>query len=346
MYILNDERCKSDSDAKGSAVKGLNPYLCLSRIAYQTPSRLKLAAIDIGSNAVRCQISSVLHHEDHTFFKKLEYIRYPMRLGEDVFQSGYISDAKAAKFIKLLHSLKLLMDVHEVDACMICATSAMREAKNTPQIVRQVKEKLGMLIEVIDGQEEAFLVNKVIINQLDMRNYLHIDVGGGSTELNVYVNREKKASQSFEVGSIRSIKGKDSADIREGMKSWIREQTKQYKIYRAIGTGGNIGKLYDLSKKLPNRPLFRPQMERIIERIDSMSMDDRINILLLNPDRADVIVPAAHIYLSAMKYARVRSILVPTVGLKDGMIQSLYERLTIEHPDHFPPAIVTDSDTA
>ena len=287
---------------------------------------MKLAAIDIGSNAVRCQISSVVEYNKHITFKKVEYIRYPMRLGEDVFASGYISEAKQARFIKFLHALKLLIEVHEVSAYQVCATSAMRSAINAPEIIRNVKNQLGMEIEVIDGPTEAELINKVIVKQLDDKNYLHVDVGGGSTEFNIYVGHQKVASQSFEAGSIRHMQGNDSEVIWARMKAWVKENSKKYHVTRAIGTGGNINKIYDLAGKISGKPIFKKQIEEIVEQMAAMKVEDRVKILLLNPDRADVIVPAAEIYLAAMRWSKVESMIVPAVGLKDGMLQSLYEK--------------------
>jgi exopolyphosphatase/guanosine-5'-triphosphate,3'-diphosphate pyrophosphatase len=287
---------------------------------------LKLAAIDIGSNAVRCQISSVLEYNQQVTFKRVEYIRYPIRLGEDVFDTGYISEPKQEKFIKFLHALKLLIEVHEVSDFQICATSAMRTATNAPEILAKVKDRLGLTIEVIDGTAEAELINKVIVNMLDEKNYLHIDVGGGSTEFNIYVNREKVASQSFEAGSIRHMQGNDSETIWSSMKRWVKENSKQFHVNRAIGTGGNINKIYDMAGKAQGRPIFRKQIEEIVQQMAAMKVEDRINIMRLNPDRADVIVPAAEIYLAAMRWSKLESMLVPAVGLKDGMLQSLYEK--------------------
>lgn len=300
---------------------------------------MKLASIDIGSNAVRCQISNVLDHKNRTIFKKIEYIRYPMRFGEDVFNSGVISEKKKTKFIKFMHALRLLLEVHEVDHYMICATSAMREARNAAEIIRTVREKLGMNIEVIGGEAEAELINLVIYNTLDDKNYLHIDVGGGSTEYNIYVNRQKMASQSFEQGSIRHMQGQDSAEIWGNMKKWVKENAKKYHISRAIGTGGNINKIYDLSGKTAGKVIFKKQIEEIVEQMAAMTLEERINLLLLNPDRADVILPAAGIYLATMKWAKIESMVVPAVGLKDGMLYSLY--------DQFKPSIspITEKQT-
>ncbi|HSI90565.1 MAG TPA: hypothetical protein VK927_05575 [Adhaeribacter sp.] len=293
---------------------------------------MKLAAIDIGSNAVRCQISSVLEYSNLVTFKKVEYIRYPMRLGEDVFDTGFITEEKQQKFIKFLHALRLLIEVHDVASYMICATSAMRTATNAPEIIARVQQQLGMNIEIIDGVAEAELINRVILNVLDDKNYLHIDVGGGSTEYNIYVNREKVASQSFESGSIRHMQGKDSEAIWTSMKKWVKENSRKYHVNRAIGTGGNINKIYDMAGKVPGKPIFRKQIAEIVEQLAVTSLENRINLLLLNPDRADVIVPAAEIYLAAMRWSKIESMLVPSVGLKDGMLQALYEQHRFNNP--------------
>lgn len=297
---------------------------------------MKLAAIDIGSNAVRCQISNVLIYNDTNIFKRIEYIRYPIKFGEDVFTKGYISAKKEAKFIKFLHSLKLLMEVHDVEHYMICATSAMRTASNAVDIIQRVYAELGMQIRVIDGEEEAELINKVIFNLLDDKNYLHIDVGGGSTEFNVYVDHQKVASQSFEMGSIRYQTGSANDEMWTNMKQWVKENARKNHVARAIGTGGNIGKIYEMAGKMAGKPIFKKQIEEIVNQLETMSLEEKLSVLLLNPDRADVIVPAARIYLSAMKWAKVESMLVPAVGLKDGILQALYEkhRRLQHHAEH------------
>ena len=287
---------------------------------------MKLAAIDIGSNAVRCQISNVLIYNSKPIFKRVEYIRYPMKFGDDVFTKGYISAEKETKFTKFLHSLKLLMEVHEVEHYMICATSAMRSAANAAEIIQRVHNHLGMQIQVINGETEAELINKVIYNLLDEKNYLHIDVGGGSTEFNIYVDQKKVASRSFEMGSIRYQTGDSNDVIWSAMKAWVKENARKNHVTRAVGTGGNINKIYEMAGKIEGKPIFRKQIEEIVTQMEGMSLEEKLSVLLLNPDRADVIVPAARIYLSAMKWAQVESMLVPAVGLKDGILQALYER--------------------
>ena len=311
----------------------------------------KLAAIDIGSNAVRCQISAVLFYEGRYRLKRVEYVRFPMRLGEDVFASGHISPAKAEQFVKFLHSLKLLMEVHGVAHYLVCATSAMRSAANGAAIVARVREQLGMEIKVIDGQDEAFYINRVIEHVLeDNKHYLHIDVGGGSTEFNIYHDRRKVAAQSFEIGSIRRMQQEESgaastdaqAVLWTRMEAWVRHNARAYHVTRAIGTGGNINKLYSMTAAAPDKSVTRRSLEATLARLAGLSMHERVNVAMLNPDRADVIVPAGHIYLSAMQWANVSSMVVPDIGLKDGMLQALFEEYFDElnpvgdHPAHVP----------
>ncbi|WP_187262442.1 Ppx/GppA phosphatase family protein [Pontibacter beigongshangensis] len=293
---------------------------------------MKLAAIDIGSNAARCQITNVFNQNGLVTFKRVEYVRYAIRFGEDVFDSGYISEYKIGKFIKLMHSFQLLIDVHDVEHFMVCATSAMRTALNSEEVRARVYDAIGMHIQVIDGVTEADLINKVIINFLDDQNYLHIDVGGGSTEFNIYVNREKMVSKSFEQGSIRHMQGNESAELWDSMRYWIEENTSRFALTQAIATGGNINKIFELAGQAAGKPITLQQIEEVTARIAATSMEDRLTRLLLNPDRADVILPAAEIYLSAMRWARLDTMLVPAVGLKDGMLHALYEQ---HYPERF-----------
>ncbi|WP_207218333.1 Ppx/GppA phosphatase family protein [Hymenobacter persicinus] len=298
---------------------------------------LKLAAIDIGSNAVRCQISAVLHYGDRYRLKRVEYVRYPLRLGEDVFATGNISAKKEQKFIKFLHALKLLMEVHDVAHYLICATSAMRTAANGAAVAARIQQELGMTVQVIDGQAEAAYINRVIEHLLeDKKHYLHIDVGGGSTEFNIYHDRRKVASQSFEIGSIRRMQQEESGqqstgaqnDLWQRMEDWVTQNGRKYHVTRAIGTGGNINKLYRLAQSSLDKPVTRRRIATVLGNLTSMSMDERVNVAMLNPDRADVIIPAGHIYLSAMEWANISQMIVPDIGLKDGMLQTLFE-------DHF-----------
>jgi len=279
----------------------------------------------------------------------VEYVRYPLRLGEDVFATGTISEKKQEKFIKFLHALKLLMEVHDVapNHYLICATSAMRTATNGAEVATRIRQELGMEVQVIDGEAEAAYINRVIEHLLeDKKHYLHIDVGGGSTEFNIYHDRRKVASQSFEVGSIRRMQQEEAGmsteamrDTWQRMEEWVTENARRYHVTRAIGTGGNINKLYSMAQSSQlDKPVTRRRIAATLNNLTKMSMDERVNVAMLNPDRADVIVPAGHIYLSAMKWAHVHQMIVPDIGLKDGMLQTLFEEHFDEiraREDHF-----------
>ena len=289
---------------------------------------MKLAAIDIGSNAARLQISAVLDFAGTVSFKKVEYIRFPLRLGHDVFSTKRISPESEARFMKLLHCFRLLIELHEVDDYLICATSAMREAENAPEIVKRVQQSLGMKINVIDGKKEAEIISRVVRQALmDDHPHLHIDVGGGSTELNLYIDRKKLKSRSFRIGSVRHLEQKESPAEWKLMQQWIAEHVPvptDDRPVMAVGTGGNISKIYEMANhQSPTIPW--EDIERVKAYIASLSMEDRINQLQLNPDRADVILPAAEIYLSVMRWAKAYEMLVPNLGMKEGMIELLYE---------------------
>jgi exopolyphosphatase/guanosine-5'-triphosphate,3'-diphosphate pyrophosphatase len=291
---------------------------------------MKFAAIDIGSNAARLQISSVLDNEGMISFKRVEYVRFALRLGHDVFTDGAISPESEVRIFKLMHAYKLLMDLHEVQDYAICATSAMREASNSAEIITRVHKILDMKIQLIDGTREAELINDVVVKSLNpKKNYLHIDVGGGSTELNFYRNQEKFATKSFKIGSVRLLEGKEKAGDWEKMQQWIslQKSTISGPVY-AVGTGGNISKLYNLSTQVDEQKTMDfAELKRISDFVGSHSYEERVNKLRLNTDRADVIVPAASIYLLAMDLAGCETIFVPDLGLKDGIIQMLHERL-------------------
>lgn len=288
---------------------------------------LKLAAVDIGSNAIRFQVSSVLQREQKVLFKKLEYIRFPLRLGHDVFATGRISKQGMDKFVKLMRAYKLLVELYEVDDYMFCATSAMRESQNGEELVRRVKDELGIVINVIDGNLEAQLINQAIGSYLGDETYLHIDVGGGSTELNLYTTGKKIKTRSFKVGSVRVLEHTDQPASWEDMQQWVTRNVKpEYGNVTAVGTGGNISKIYELAKLGPGKQMPLKQIHEISKMVEQHSIEDRIYQLQMNPDRADVIVPASHIYIKVMEWAGAQNILVPEVGLKDGIILYLYER--------------------
>lgn len=288
---------------------------------------MKFAAIDIGSNAIRFQISTVLDKGPKVLFKKLEYIRFPLRLGHDVFTTHRISKASMEKFMKLMKAYKLMIELYEADDYMFCATSAMRESENGTELVERVKDELGLTIQVISGREEADLINRAIRSYLTDKTYLHIDVGGGSTELNLYVNAKKIRTRSFKVGSVRVLENNDSPEMWEDMEHWIKSNIKSiYGTVTAVGTGGNISKIFELAGEKPGNSITASRVREIKEMVEGQSMDQRIYELQMNPDRADVIVPASNIYLKVMYWAHAENILVPDVGLKDGMLLYLLEK--------------------
>lgn len=297
---------------------------------------MKLAAIDIGSNAIRLQVSHTIQTKGILNYKKLEYVRFPLRLGHDVFATGKISPANIKKFKKLMLSYKILIDLFEVDDFMACATSAMREAENGRDIVKEIEEELKFKIHIIDGKREAILINNAISSFLDKtKNYLHIDVGGGSTELNIYVKGKKVDSRSFKIGSVRRLQHHDSPVIWKNMKNWVIEQSKDKGRLTAVGTGGNINKLFEMALTKQGKTVSIDKIRDIKEQIAAMPMHERINELQLNPDRADVIVPASEIYISVMEWAKMSQILVPAVGLKDGIMLYLYEKNTLQEKIQF-----------
>jgi len=289
---------------------------------------MKIAAIDIGSNAARLQISTVLTNDSIVSFKKVEYVRFPLRLGHDVFTFGELTPESEGRTAKLMQVYRLLMELHEVEHYMACATSAMRESSNGREVVARIQQETGIHIHIIDGQKEAQLINNVVVIALDNRQTIHIDVGGGSTELNLYINRQKVNSRSFKIGSVRLLEGKETKGAWGKMKEWIDQNVDRSQPVVAVGTGGNISKIFNLVSKTSDTITTLSEIERMKNYIAGFSFEDRQNKLRLNADRADVIVPAAEIYISVMKWAGATEILVPDLGLKDGILQLVYEQLT------------------
>lgn len=299
---------------------------------------MKLAAIDIGSNAIRFQVSTILPREDsRPLFKKLEYVRFPLRLGHDVFSTGRISDKSKERFKKLMKAYKLLLELYEVDAYMFCATSAMRESENGQELAHEVFDELGITINIIDGNREAEMINKAISTYLFDHTYLHIDVGGGSTELNLYFHGKKIKTRSFKIGSVRILEHHDSPVMWEDMENWIRENVKkEYGRVIAVGTGGNISKIFELAKLRAGKSLSLRRVKQLRDMIAGFTLEERIYNLQMNPDRADVIIPASSIYIKVMEWAHSTSIIVPEVGLKDGIMLELYEQSQLQKKIEFP----------
>ena len=297
---------------------------------------MKLAAIDIGSNAIRFQVSTVLDNSPQLLFKKLEYVRFPLRLGHDVFSTGRISPKSMEKFKKLMKAFRLLIELYEVDDYMFCATSAMRESENGLELVHEVQEEIGITINIIDGNREAEFVNRAISSYLTSKTYLHIDVGGGSTELNLYAGGKKIKTRSFKIGSVRVLEHTDSPIVWEDMEHWVKENVKKtYGKVTAVGTGGNISKIFELASSKPGKTISIKKVKQIRDMIESFSIEQRIYTLQMNPDRADVIIPASDIYLKVMEWAHAVTILVPEVGLKDGIIFHLYEKNILQKKIEF-----------
>lgn len=288
---------------------------------------MRYGAIDIGSNAVRLLIADIIRNNEVISFKKNTLVRVPLRLGDDAFIQKEISAVKKEDLLKTMVAFRNLMDVYKVSEYMACATSAMREAVNGPEIVASVKE-IGLDLQIIDGAAEAAIIYNSHIRQfLDAKKtYLYIDVGGGSTELTLLSGLEIVASRSFDIGTIRILDNQDKDENWEAMSQWVKEQTKGYKSVYGIGSGGNINKLSRMINSKEDKPLSYAKLKSMYEYLSSFSLKDRINVLGLNSDRADVIIPACEIFLTLMKHGRLRQILIPRVGLADGMIQALIER--------------------
>jgi exopolyphosphatase/guanosine-5'-triphosphate,3'-diphosphate pyrophosphatase len=289
---------------------------------------VRYAAIDIGSNAVRLLIADTIEKPEEISFKKNTMLRVPLRLGEDAFVERVISKSKADELVKTMQAFKNLMDVFHVDDYLACATSAMREATNGQDLVKRIKQEAGLTLEIVEGQREAHIIYSSHANdQLDKRkNYLYIDVGGGSTELSLFSDGQPEDSRSFNIGTIRILDKQDKPEIWEDMKQWIRTHCKDYKSLVAIGTGGNINKLFRMSELKEGAPLTFPKLQSMYNSLSAYSLHDRISVLGLNPDRADVIIPACQIYLTVMKWADIKQVYVPKVGMVDGIIQSLIEK--------------------
>ncbi len=287
----------------------------------------KFAGIDIGSNGVRLLIANVLEEEGkEPIFSKGSLVRVPIRLGADVFEQGKISPENTVRLKDAMEAYRLLMKVQGVEAYRACATSAMREATNGKEVVEEIAQQTGIFIEIIDGAEEAAIIANTDLHTLleGDKNYLYIDVGGGSTEFTVYAQGEVRAARSFPIGGVRLLKGKADEQLWDKVKDWIRLYTKDLKDMEAIGSGGNINKISKSTGKRKDVPLTLHFLEEYLEQINQMTYEERIRDLELNPDRADILPLALPIYIKAMKWAKIKHILVPKVGLADGIVRQLY----------------------
>lgn len=292
----------------------------------------KLAAIDIGSNAIRLLISDVIQDPSlkTPVFKKVALVRVPIRLGSDTFLKGEISKKNTERMIKAMQAFKLLMEVHNVEDYKACATSAMREASNCKTVIKKIAKKTGLEIDVIDGKKEAAIIFSTDLSHfIDQdKSYLYVDVGGGSTEFTIFSNGKIINSKSFKIGTVRLLKTTETTEITEGLweiiKEWISSNTKNLKNISLIGSGGNINKIFKLSGKSYGTPLSLMFMKAHYNYLEQLTYQERILKLGLNADRADVILPATKIYLSAMEWSGATKIYVPRIGLSDGIVKGLY----------------------
>lgn len=289
---------------------------------------LKFAAIDIGSNAVRLLLCNVFDEGGEPVFKKAELVRMPIRLGEDVFRYGKISDEKKMLLAKSMRAFKILIDVFGAIDYRACATSAMRDAANSEEIVDFVRKYSDVSIDVIDGKTEAHIIySNHIAEHLEFdQSYLYIDVGGGSTELTLFSKNRIIATQSFNIGTIRLLHDQVKKETWNIFKEWIRDNTLEYHPLTAIGSGGNINKLFKMADRKEHKPLSIEKIKEIYDFLKEYSLEERILKLGLNPDRADVIIPATKVLLTALKTAEIDQVFVPQVGLSDGIVHLLYDK--------------------
>ncbi len=287
----------------------------------------KYAAIDIGSNAMRLLITNIVEEDGkEPQFNKSSLVRVPIRLGQDAFTVGEISEENIERMCDAMKAFSLLMKVHKVERHMAFATSAMREAYNAKEVVELIKKKANIKIEIIDGKKEAAIIASTDLHHLlkTDETYLFVDVGGGSTEFTVFSSGKMVNSRSFKAGTVRLLNDMVCDVVWDEIEKWIRTNTESYEEVTLIGSGGNINKLFKMSGKIQEKPLSYIYMNAQYAYLNSLTYEQRISQLGLNPDRADVIVPATRIYLNAMKWSGARQIYVPKIGLSDGIVKAMY----------------------
>lgn len=287
----------------------------------------KYAAIDIGSNAMRLLVTNIVEQEGKpTQFNKSSLVRVPIRLGQEAFTVGEISEENINRMVDAMKAFGLLMKVHKVEKYKACATSAMREAYNNEEILALIRKKADIKIEIIDGKKEASIIASSDLKQFinTDKTFLYVDVGGGSTEFSIFSNGKIVASKSFKNGTVRLLNNMVNDIVWTEIEKWIKSATAPYDEITMIGSGGNINKLFKLSEKHQDKPLSYVYINSQYQKLNSLSYDERISELGLNPDRADVIIPATRIYLNAMKWSGARQIFVPKIGLSDGIVKAMY----------------------
>ena len=291
----------------------------------------KYAAIDIGSNAMRLLISNVIEEENKpTQFNKSHLIRVPIRLGQDAFTVGEISEESAERMVKAMKAFKLLLDVYQVEKYAACATSAMREAYNGNELVQEIAKKTGIKIDIIEGKTEAAIIANSDLTSFIKNDghYLYVDVGGGSTEFTLFSNGKQIVSKSFKNGTVRLLNNMVTEGVWLEIEKWIKTHTEQLQNVEIIGSGGNINKIFKMSGKTNDKPLTQAYLMQRYKYLNSLSYEERIYTLGLNTDRADVIIPAIKIYANAMKWSNAKHIYVPKIGLSDGIVKAMYYKNT------------------
>lgn len=287
----------------------------------------KYAAIDIGSNAMRLLICNIVEQEGkEPQFNKSSLVRVPIRLGQDAFTVGEISEENIERMVDAMKAYKLLMKVHKVEKYMACATSAMREAFNGKEVADIIEAESGIKIEIIDGKKEAAIIASTDLHYLVKtdQTYLYVDVGGGSTEFSLFANGKIVASKSFKNGTVRLLNNMVNEVVWFEIEKWIKSVTEPYEAVTLIGSGGNINKLFKMSGKQQEKPLSYFYVNSQYQFLNGLTYEQRIAELGLNPDRADVIIYATRIYLNAMKWSGARNIYVPKIGLSDGIVKAMY----------------------
>ncbi len=287
----------------------------------------KYAAIDIGSNAMRLLITNIVEQDNKDpQFNKSSLVRVPIRLGQDSFTVGEISEESIERMIDAMKAFRLLMKVHKVEKYMAFATSAMREAYNGKEVVEIIEDKAKIKIEIIDGKKEAAIIASTDLHHLlkTDKTYLFVDVGGGSTEFSLFSNGKIVISKSFKAGTVRLLNEMVSDIVWKEMENWITKNTQDYDEVTLIGSGGNINKLFKISGKTQDKPLSFIYLNSQYSLLNSLTYEQRISELGLNPDRADVIIPATQIFLNSMKWSGARNIFVPKIGLSDGIVKAMY----------------------
>ena len=284
----------------------------------------KYAAVDIGSNAIRLLIVGVLKTNSVHKYRKISLVRVPIRLGQDVFLYKKISNEKLKLLLNTLKAFKLLMSVHNIDRYKICATSAMRESKNSKEVLKRVRKKLNLDINIISGKDEASIIANVFAKDFNNhKNLLYVDVGGGSTELTIIDKGKIVESKSFKIGTIRILNNLVKKDTWGKYEEWIKKHTKIYNGILTIASGGNANKLLKISGKEIGKPISIEVIKEIYLELNKYSFEDRVIKLNLSTDRADVIIPATEIYLKSMNFCKSNQIIIPRIGLADGIIRMI-----------------------